>query len=198
MVEESLRIELLAMREEDLRVRQELLDRGELGGPYVPRMEAVHLKNAARLRELIAIHGWPGEDIAGEDGAKAAWFIVQHAIGEPEFQRAALELLQACAAECRAPAWHAAYLEDRIAMHEGRPQRFGTQWMDDPNDGQARPWRLAEPDRIDELRASVGLGPLHPIPEPGPALPEEQRRQLQETYEWWENWLAGKGWRDRQ
>src|SRR5580704_3300330 len=146
MVEESLRIELLAMREEDLRVRQELLDRGELGGPYVPRMEAVHLKNAARLRELIAIHGWPGEDIAGEDGAKAAWFIVQHAIGEPEFQREMLRQLHACAGEKRVPLWHAVYLEDRIAMYEGRPQVYGTQWLDDPRDGRIRPWTLAETD----------------------------------------------------
>jgi hypothetical protein len=34
-------------------------------------MEAVHRRNAARLRELIALHGWPAEDIAGKDGAEA-------------------------------------------------------------------------------------------------------------------------------
>jgi hypothetical protein len=197
MLDEALRQELLAMREEDLRVRQELEASGELGGPYVPRMEAVHMRNAARLRELISAHGWPSEDMAGEDGAKAAWFIAQHAVGEPDFQRQALLLLQQCAAMGCVPAWQAAYLEDRIAMHEGRPQRFGTQWMDDPSDGLTRPWRLAEPDRVNELRASAGLGPLHPISEPGPPLPAEQRRQLEETYEWWGKWLAGKGWRDR-
>jgi hypothetical protein len=195
MIDESLRHELLAMREEDLRVREELMASGKLGGPYVPRMEAVHVRNAARLRELIAAHGWPAEDIAAEDGAKAAWFIVQHAVGEPEFQRQALKLLQSCAAAGRVPAWHAAYLEDRVALHEGRPQRFGTQWIDEPSDGRTRPWKLAEPDRVNELRASVGLGPLHPIPEPGPALPAEQRRELEETSDWWERWLVNKGWR---
>src|SRR5579863_865743 len=196
MVDEALRGELLAMREEDLRVRDELMANGELGGPYVPRMESIHVRNAARLRKLIAIHGWPAEDIAGEDGAKAAWLIAQHAIGEPVFQRQALIWLRDCAAAGRVPAWQAAYLEDRIALHEGRPQRFGTQWMDDPSDGRARPWRLAEPDRVDELRASVGLGPLHPVPEPGPDLPAEQRRQIEETCAWWETWLAGKDWRE--
>ena len=30
----------------------------------------------------------------------------------------------------------AAYLEDRIAMYERRPQRFGTQWLDDTRDGR--------------------------------------------------------------
>lgn len=195
MMNDSLRQELLALRAEDLRVRGELEAAGELGGPYIPRMEAVHVHNAARLRELIAEQGWPGEDIAGEDGATAAWFIVQHAVGEPEFQHHSLDLLQSSAAEGRVPAWHAAYLEDRIALHESRPQRFGTQWIDDPNDGRARPWRLADPERVDDLRASVGLGPLHPIPEPGPPLAEDQRRQLQETQAWWEQWLWSKGWR---
>lgn len=73
------------MRAGDMRVRQELLDSGELGGSYVPRMEEMHSRNASRLRELIAVHGWPDETIAGKDGAEAAWFIVQHAIAEPEF-----------------------------------------------------------------------------------------------------------------
>jgi hypothetical protein len=195
MINESLRRQLLDLRAEDLRVRTELQEAGELGGPYVPRMEEVHVRNAARLRELIAEHGWPGEDIAGEEGAKAAWFIVQHAIGEPEFQRQALDLLQSAAADGRIPAWHAAYLEDRIALHEGRPQRFGTQWIDDPCDGRARPWRIADPERVNDLRVSVGLGPMHAIPDSGPPLPDEKRRELEETQVWWEQWLASKGWR---
>jgi hypothetical protein len=194
MPNEELRQELVAMREEDLRVRGELEAAGELGGPYVPRMEAVHVRNAARLRELIAVHGWPAEDIAGEDGAKAAWFILQHSIGEPEFQRQMLVRLRECAAAGRIPAWHAAYLEDRIAMYEGRPQRFGSQWMDSPEDGRIRPWRLADPAHVNELRASVGLGPLQPIPEPGPPLAPEKRSELEETRAWWEQWLKSKGW----
>lgn len=194
MPSDALRQELLAMRAEDLRVRQELLDANELGGHYVPHMEAVHIKNAARLRELIAQHGWPAEDLAGKDGAEAAWLIAQHAIGEPDFQRGVLQLLQAFAAENRVPKWHAAYLEDRIALCERRPQRFGTQWLDDPRDGRARPWTLADPAHVHELPVSVGLGPLQPIPEPGPDLPARQRAALEENYCWWQNWLASKGW----
>ncbi len=195
MLNETLRRELLAMREEDRRVRTEMADAGELGGPYVPRMEEVHIRNAARLRALVSEHGWPVEDIAGKDGSQAAWFIAQHAVGEPEFQRMALSLLQAAAASGEIPAWHAAYLEDRVAMQEGRPQRFGTQWMDDPRDGLIRPWKLAEPENVHSLRASVGLDPLRPIPKPGPELSSEEQRKLREDQRWWEDWLASKGWR---
>jgi hypothetical protein len=191
---DALRNELIAMYAEDMRVRDELVESGELGGAYVTRMEAVHVRNAARLRELIAQYGWPAVDIAGDDGAEAAWLIVQHAIGEPDFQRAALLLLNAGTAQGRAPAWHAAYLEDRVAMYEGRPQRFGSQWFDDPRDGRARPWKLADPEHVNELRASVGLNPLHPIPQPGPDLPADQQKANAENQRWWQEWLASKGW----
>ncbi len=157
-------------------------------------MEAVHVKNARRLSELIDQLGWPAEDIAGNDGAEAAWLITQHAIGDPDFQRRALDRMHVCAAEGRIPAWHAAYLEDRIAMSEGRPQRFGTQWLDDPRDGRIRPWKLADSSRVNELRASVGLSDLSPIPEPGPDLPADTQNEMREHLRWWQEWRVSKGW----
>lgn len=195
MVDEALRLELLALRAEDHRVREGLLAANELGGPYHPRMEAVHVKNAARLRELITKHGWPAEDIAGKDGAEAAWLIAQHSVGEPCFMKQALELARAAAEQHRCPGWHAAYLEDRIAMYEGRPQRFGSQWIDGSEDGLGRPWPLAEPDRVNELRASVGLRALAKIPPPGPALSIPAREENEATRKWWLDWLASRGWR---
>jgi hypothetical protein len=194
MINEELRSELIAMRSEDQRVQADLVAAGELGGTYVPRMEVVHVRNAARLRELIARYGWPAEDLAGKDGAEAAWLIVQHAIGEPEFQRRAVQWMRESADQGRVPAWHAAYLEDRIAMSEGRPQRFGTQWLDDPRDGRIRPWKLADAERVNEFRASVGLPDMRAIPEPGPDLPEDQQKGIRENELWWQEWRVSKGW----
>jgi hypothetical protein len=194
MTDKHLRHQLLAMRAEDLRIRQELMASGELGDSYAPRMEEVHGRNAARLRELIGVYGWPAEDVAGKDGSEAAWLVAQQAIGEPEFQRESLRLLRACAAEGRVPVWQAAYLEDRIAMYEGRPQRYGTQWLDDAADGRARPWRLEEPMHVNELRAEVGLEPMRPIPERGRELSPDHRQQIEDNQRWWEEWLASRGW----
>ena len=195
MPDDSLRRELLCLRDDDLNLREELLATGELRGPYHPRMQAMHIKNAARLRELIAQHGWPAEDLAGPDGAEAAWLIAQHSIGEPEFMRTALGLIRACVGQGRAPARHAAYLEDRIALFEGRPQRFGTQTTDDPCDGLSRPWVIADPDGVNERRASVGLEPLPAIPPPAPELPFEIRVKNESLEKWWLDWLASRGWR---
>lgn len=108
------------MKAEDLKVRQKLLDTGKLGGGYVPEMEAVHLKNAQRLKKSIAVHDWQDEGMAGPDGAQAACFVVQHAIGDPQFQQECLVILRISAEQMRIPRWHVVYLEVRIAMQEGR------------------------------------------------------------------------------
>ena len=83
---EALRAELLAMAQEDLRVRSDLAADASLFDGYHPRIEEVHERNARRLEEIVAKHGWPRLTAAGEDGTEAAWLIVQHAIGSPAFQ----------------------------------------------------------------------------------------------------------------
>jgi hypothetical protein len=153
---ERLREELVAMRAEDLRVREELLHTGELGNGYAPRMEAVHRKNAQRLREIIAEHGWPDKELAGPEGTLAAWFIAQHAIGEPDFQRHVLALVQNKVILGAVPPAQEAYLFDRIAMYEARPQRYGTQSLP-CSDGQYRRWTIEDAEHVNERRARVSL-----------------------------------------
>src|SRR5216684_3372966 len=142
---EAVRDELLAMDTEDQRVRQELLDEGALGDGYHPRMESVHKRNAAGLKEIIFQHGWPGRALVGDEGTFAAWRIAQHAIGDPPFQRLCLGLLDEAAAKGDVSPQHPAYLLDRIRMYEGKPQIYGTQFM--PNEkGDWAPWRIEDPE----------------------------------------------------
>ena len=181
------------MRAEDLRVRDELLRSGELGQGYAPRMEAVHRRNASRLQEIIAQHGWPDIELVGSDGAMAAWFIAQHAIGDPDFQRQALTLVQEKVKQGRATAAQEAYLFDRIAMYEGRPQRYGTQSLPCA-DGQYRRWETEDPARLNERRTAIGLPPV----EDDPAETEPSTEALAEYTAWltgYESWLRKTGWR---
>lgn len=123
---DALRDELLAMEAEDRRVRAALLAEGVLGDGYHPRMAEVHNRNADRLSAIVEQHGWPGRGLVGEDAARAAWFVLQHAIGQPAFQRRGLVLLREAAARGDASPIGVAMLEDRIAFFEGRPQRYGS------------------------------------------------------------------------
>lgn len=153
-----LREDLLAIQQHDLTVRERLAAAGALYHGYHPEMEAVHRANAARLRTLIDRHGWPSASVAGGDGASAAWLIVQHAIGEPAFMRHCLALLDIEVRAGRVPAWQHAYLHDRIAVSEGRPQRFGTQF--DLTPGGPVVCDVEAPESLDERRAALGLEPL--------------------------------------
>lgn len=148
--------ELERMADEDTRVRSELACAGELFHGYHPRMEAVHKANARRLKQIIAERGWPGRSLVGDEGATYAWMIVQHAIGDPAFQRSCLILLIEAVAHGEAPASHVAYLDDRIRTFEGRPQLYGTQFERDRN-GEINPMPIEESERVNERRRAIGL-----------------------------------------
>jgi hypothetical protein len=152
----NLRDELLEMVERDAAVAEELARDGSLFAGYHPRMHEVHRVNAARLHDIVAEQGWPTTEIVGEVGAEAAWRIVQHAICEPDFQRAMLRVLQ------NAPSVERliAMLEDRIRALEGRPQKYGTQFDWDDR-GMLSPYpEIENMDSVDARRAEVGLPPL--------------------------------------
>lgn len=80
--------------------------------------------NTARLREIVGRHGWPGHRLVGEAGAHAAWLLVQHA--PPDMQEECLPLLQDAVARGDASPADLAYLMDRVLMHRGEPQIYGT------------------------------------------------------------------------
>ncbi len=146
------------MAAEDLRVREELLREGSLFNGYHPTMEAVHQRNAGRLSRILDAHGWPGPALVGRDAARAAWLILQHAIGDPALMRRGLALLRQ-APPGEAPALEVAMLEDRILVLEGRGQRYGTQFDWDER-GELCAVPIDAPDQVDQRRAGIGLGPL--------------------------------------
>ena len=152
------REELIAAARRDLEVRARLLQSGDLSAGYHPEMEAVHLENAALLERVIDAIGWPGRKLLGDEGAAAAFLILQHAISRPDLQRRGLALMLEAIPQGEANALDAAYLSDRIAVFEGGAQTFGTQFDWDAS-GQLSPAPIRGEAEVDERRASVGLPP---------------------------------------
>lgn len=148
MAEPELRDELLEMQE---------ADQAERTSAEAPAVSGDR-ERTDRLREIIDDHGWPTCDLVGEDGNSAAWVIAQHSDQDVEFQQEALELMRETAAEGLTDATEVAYLEDRVAVALGEPQRYGTQAA--CVDGHAQVQELADPAGVDELRAEVGMEPL--------------------------------------
>lgn len=152
--------ELASMQKADERLMRELMESGELKeDEYHPRIMRLHECNIARIKEIIAEYGWPGKSLVGQEGAKAAWLIVQHSTLEPAFMQRALLLLKEAVAEGEVEGWCLAYLQDRTLTMAGKPQVYGTQHDFDEN-GVAYPLPIAEPDKVDILREEIGMEPL--------------------------------------
>ena len=185
-----------AMRDQHTRAR--LAQSGALFEGYNSEMEAVHLDNAALLERVFDAIGWPRRAVLGDDGAAAAFYILQHAISRPDLQRRGLSLMLEAIPDGQASALDAAYLSDRIAVMEGREQVFGTQFDWDA-DGLLSPAPIAEPEGVDERRASVGLPPMAETiahmranaAAEGEAAPVD----LAERRASFEAWAARVGWR---
>lgn len=182
------------MEDEDLSVRAELAADGSLFEGYHPRMEEVHVRNAARLVEILDRHGWPGRALVGEDGARAAWRVLIHAIANPPLMRRGLGLLKEATEQGEVPPLQPAMVEDRIRTFEGRGQLYGTQWAWD-EDGRLSPLPIEDPAGVDERRRPVGLGPLEDEvalarsgEKPPSDVAEFTRRQ--------EEWFRAVGWRE--
>lgn len=198
-MDEALRTELLALRDEDRRVRSELAADGSLYDGYHPRMQAVHEHNAHRLEEIVSEHGWPGCTLVGDEGAEAAWLIVQHAIGLPSFQRRCLELLQSSATHNKVPSWQPAYLLDRIRVFEGKPQVYGTQFDRDQH-GEMSACPVDDPVGLNARRAAIGLDSIEErtwmMRAQAEAEPEQAASDRAAHQRKYQEWLKRVGWRD--
>jgi hypothetical protein len=186
------------MRQADLDRRAELVRDGSLFDGYDERMAEVHREHNARLQAILTEHGWPGRSLVGEEGAAAAWFLLQHAVLAPELMRAAVVLVERAVATGDCDAKYLAFLTDRIRTLEGRPQLYGTQHDWDPQ-GQLSPLPIEAPETVGERRQSVGLESLEENTsrlraqamaegEQPPADYYERQRQL-------ERWAKSVGWR---
>ena len=157
-MDESLEKALLDMEAQDQAVRAELTAAGDLNHAYHPRLEEIHRTNASRLRQIIAVFGWPGIALVGDKGAKAAWRIALHSITEPSFMRQCRDLLDTASHDGDAPRWQFAIIDDRIRVYEGHPQRYGTQLRSGANGLEPHP--IENEGRVNSMRMQAGLPPL--------------------------------------
>lgn len=130
------------------------------------RMFKVDAFNTVELQKMLEGRGWFRDDLDGDNAARNAWLIAQHADQNPDFQQKALTLIEA---ELDAPGVsksNYAYLYDRVQIRfsdgvDGikKLQRYATQGRCS-GPGTWEPFPVEHPDKIDSIRAEVGLGTL--------------------------------------
>jgi len=125
-------------------------------------MALVDRTNTERLKAIVARCGWPVKEKHGEQAAGDAWLLAQHADHDLAFQKRALAMIEdAVKARGERVDRNFAYLYDRVAVAEKRPQRYGTQLYSPPGQSCALEFSPME-DRaqVDARRRELNLPPL--------------------------------------
>lgn len=122
--------------------------------------DSVYNKNQKRAKEILDKHGFVGFDLAGENGSRNFWLIVQHSDHNPEFQKEVLAEMKKEVEKQNADSRNYGLLVDRVNLNTGKAQIYGTQVTYNMNNGQAYPKKLADSVNVNKRRKSIGLEPI--------------------------------------
>lgn len=136
-------------------------EKAEFNKQFSLKSSAVDSENTSDLKELLKIYNWFRISEFGSKTDNQAWLLVQHADQDHEFQESILKTLEALWPLGETKPSNYAYLYDRVASSFGDPskkkaQRYGTQGHC-VGPGLWEPWLIENPEKVDELRKSVGL-----------------------------------------
>jgi len=124
----------------------------------VKKQDSIDKRNLKRLATIVDRYGWPTRSMVGKEASDAAFLIVQHA--DLASQKKYFPALKAAVARNEARADHAAMMEDRILMGEGKKQIYGTGLRTDDVTKALKLWPIENEEEVDARRAAVGLPPM--------------------------------------
>jgi Family of unknown function (DUF6624) len=124
---------------------------------FQPIATADDHRNTNRLKEMLSQRpGWFDDARDGTRASENAWLIAQHADDDPTFQRLVLDRIAPLVPLRRIRGESYALLWDRVAVHENRPQRYGSQ-LECVNGVRQAMVGVEDTEHLDERRQSVGL-----------------------------------------
>lgn len=189
----SFRDELLTRIKEEQTLRDSLEHAGTLSDEYHTEREAMHIANAKWLDEYCSEHGLPTIADVGILGVTAVCKIINDAISLPTLQRKYLPLLIEKAASGEYPMTAVALIEDCIAFHEQRAQKYGLYSDWDSNGKLIVPF-IDDEMEVNKRRAKLGLISLQEAREKlleSKDIPPKDYAAKKAAYE---TWRKNVGW----
>lgn len=150
---------ILRLKEKDEKLRAQLIKNGTLSNGYNQEMKVIHDSNAEELNRIIDVIGFPTAEKLGEEASNAAWLIIQHSIGQPDFMKKCAALMEIEVENGQVDKVNFAYLTDRVAVFEGNSQLYGTQFDWNEN-GEMSPVKIDNYEKVNERRKAIGLNSL--------------------------------------
>jgi hypothetical protein len=145
---------------EEIIIKRKVLDTRELAairalegmGAPGKRDAARDRKELARLKTIVASHGWPGARFAGPELSQNAFTVLMR-MPEKELE-ALLPALREAQAQNDVPGSQLAQAEDRLRVAKGQPQRYGTQLA------SGKPVVIEDENALNIRRKMMGLPPM--------------------------------------
>lgn len=156
---EEISKKIIGLKNADLALRNKLIQSELLSDGYNEEMKELHNRNAKILNDIIDKIGYPTTDKVGKEASEASWLVIQHSIGRPDFMKKCVKLLEVAVTENKTNSKNLAYLTDRVAVLEGKPQLYGTQFDWDKN-GKLSPNNFDDLTKVNQRRKSIGLNSL--------------------------------------
>jgi hypothetical protein len=122
--------------------------------------DSVYRKNQKHTKEILLKYGYVGYDLAGKQGSRNFWLIVQHSDHNPEFQKDVLKKMKLEVDKGNADQSSYGLLVDRVKLNTGQNQIYGTQVTFNQKTGQAYARKLEDSANVNERRKLIGLEPI--------------------------------------
>lgn len=122
------------------------------------QMDSIDALNLKIVGAIIEKHGWLGSKTVGIKGNSALFLAIQHA--EKKDRAFFLPILRKAVQDKVANKQDLALMEDRVALDQGKKQRYGTQIGMNPKTNKYYLLPLENPERVDQRRSEMGLIPI--------------------------------------
>ena len=124
-------------------------------------MTFVDEKNRNRLKEIFKEFSFPNKELVGKDAMLGIFLIIQHADGDPEWQKSQLKNIENAVNIGDIDGQSYAYLYDRIKINNGEKQLYGTQFTNiDPIKKTVELADTEDLENLDKRRREVGTMPI--------------------------------------
>lgn len=114
--------------------------------------------NLIKVIKILDEKGWVGKDVVGAQANQTLFLVIQHS--DLKYQQKYLPMMREAVKKGNANPGNLAYLEDRVALREGRRQIYGSQSSKNKTTNKLHISPMIDPDNVDKRRAEVGLGTM--------------------------------------
>ena len=157
---ELIKVKTNYLRQRDLieRFREELGDESDKYWDAVREAGRIAEENGEKLDSLISLHGWPRQNLVGQEQARAAALVILYS--NVKFQKKYVSEIEKGVEYGEIPGWYLAGITDKILIADGEKQLYGTQYLYNDSTQSYEIAPIENEAEVDKRRMELGMEAL--------------------------------------